>query len=323
MRAKKWREDAQPEWPDEASGTQAVPAAEDPYGQAVRMDADRSDPVTGWRAFGESGTSRSGVPPTGGRPGDTFRQAPRDPWESSADPAHTHDPHEVTVQLDAVALQQDLRLRKAEGDGAEGGDGPVFVDESGRRSRRFRRLGIAVAMACAVYAVVIVVTLLSGSSDAPWLPVPGQQDEQPAGQVEPSTVPTESAPPSDSAGVSPGATPSAGGGTTPSADASGSAPGATAGSRGTDASSAPEPTATRTTAKPGTGAGDPDPSTSADPTSAAPDPSPSESPVTPTESAVGPGTATVADGPSMPRPLAEDRAAPGTSRASPSPENLL
>ncbi|MFC8516616.1 hypothetical protein [Streptomyces sp. NPDC057257] len=229
----------------------------------------------------------------------------------------------MTVQLDAVGLQEDLRLRKAEGGAADGGDGPVFVDASGRRSRRFRRLGIAVAVACAVYAVVIVVTLLSGSSDAPWLPVPGQKDEQPAGQVEPSTPPADSALPSDSAGASPGATPSVSAGTTPSPGVSGTASGATAGSRGTGASTAPEPTATKTSTKPGTGAGDPDPSTSADPTTPTPDPSTSESPVTPTESAVGPGTGTVADGPHDPSPLAEAPVVTGASRASPSPENLL
>ncbi|MEU6145134.1 hypothetical protein ABZ848_32880 [Streptomyces sp. NPDC047081] len=281
---------------------------EDTKRKAAQAGADRSDPDTGWDAFRANGT---------------FREAPRDPWAASADPEHTHDPHEVTVQLDAVGLQEDLRLRKAEGGAADGGDGPVFVDASGRRSRRFRRLGIAIAMACAVYAVVIVVTLLSGSSDAPWLPVPGQKDEQPAGQVEPSTPPTDSALPSDSAGVSPGATPSAGAGTTTSPGASGTAPGATAGSRGTGASTAPEPTATKTSTQPGTGAVDPGPSTSADPTTPTPDPSPSESPVTPTESAAGPGTGTVADGPRHPSPLAEAPVVTGASRASPSPEKLL
>ncbi|MHC3473915.1 hypothetical protein ACYF6T_35185, partial [Streptomyces sp. 7R007] len=40
---------------------------------------------------------------------------PRDPWEPPAGEDHTHDPHEVTVQLDAVGLQQDLRLREARG----------------------------------------------------------------------------------------------------------------------------------------------------------------------------------------------------------------
>jgi len=52
---------------------------------------------------------------------------------------------------------------------------------------------MAVGIACAVYAVVIVITLLSGSSDAPWLPVPGQKDEAPAGKVDTSPVLAEGA----------------------------------------------------------------------------------------------------------------------------------
>ncbi|MDV6289559.1 hypothetical protein R2F25_22845 [Streptomyces sp. UP1A-1] len=117
----------------------------------------------------------------------------RDPWQDAPDsldaPAgeaadHTHDPHEVTVQLDAVQLGDGV-LRRADGPrhatkGPEGSDGPVFVDASGRRSRLYRRLGIAVGVACAVYAVVIVSTLLSGNSNAPWLPVDGQQEGKPA-----------------------------------------------------------------------------------------------------------------------------------------------
>ncbi len=138
----------------------------------------------------------------------------RDPWDESATTAAdsmsapaagatgartgdaTHDPHEVTVQLDAVQLG-DVRLSPAAGAtrGADA-DGPVFVDESGRRSRRFRRIGMLVAVACAVYAVVIVATLMSGSSDAPWLPVPGQNEQAPAGRVGTSPAPADSARPS-------------------------------------------------------------------------------------------------------------------------------
>ncbi|MFF9377695.1 hypothetical protein ACF1BB_24525 [Streptomyces griseoluteus] len=99
--------------------------------------------------------------------------------------AGAHDPHEVTVQLDSV---------RAGGPGsADVGDRPVFVDESGRRSRTFRRLGLLVAGLCAGYAVVIGVTLLSGSSDAPWLPVP-QKEDKPASRVDSSPVPSASAP---------------------------------------------------------------------------------------------------------------------------------
>ncbi|MEU6257709.1 hypothetical protein [Streptomyces sp. NPDC047043] len=236
----------------------------------------------------------------------------------------------MTVQLDAVSLQRDLRMGRAEGGpagGADGSDGPVFVDESGRRSRRFRRFGIAVGLACAVYAVVIVMTLLSGSSDAPWLPVPGQKDDKPAGQVEPSSLPAESAQPSGSAGVSPGSSPSAGDGTSASPDASGTASGASTGSAGSGASTAPGPTATKSSSKPGTGAVDPEPTATSDPTTpASPDPSPSGSTVAPTESpvgdGVGTGSGTVADGLSNPSPIAEERGMPVASSV-PSPEYTL
>ena len=90
----------------------------------------------------------------------------------------------MTIQLDGAGRQlEDWLVQQAKGAPAaqEGSDGPVFVDESGRRSRRYRRLGMVVGMACAVYAVVILVTLLSGNSNAPWIPVPGQQEDQPAG----------------------------------------------------------------------------------------------------------------------------------------------
>ena len=52
------------------------------------------------------------------------------------------------------------------GDAPDASDAPVFVDETGRRGRTFRRIGITVGLACAAYAVVIVGTLLSGYEDA-------------------------------------------------------------------------------------------------------------------------------------------------------------
>ncbi|NYV79035.1 hypothetical protein HW445_32605, partial [Streptomyces sp. UH6] len=108
------------------------------------------------------------------------------PWETADRAGHTHDPNEVTVQLDGVGreVEEELEAASASPGGAvlgEGADGPVFVDESGRRSRRYRRIGIGVGVACAVYAVVIVATLLSGNSHAPWMPVPGRQQEQGTG----------------------------------------------------------------------------------------------------------------------------------------------
>ncbi len=157
--------------------------------------ADRTEilpPAPRTRAFPASASAS--VPPAASVPGPATASL-RDPWQDAPDsldaPAgeaadHTHDPHEVTVQLDAVQLGDGV-LRRADGPrhatkGPEGSDGPVFVDASGRRSRLYRRLGIAVGVACAVYAVVIVSTLLSGNSNAPWLPVDGQQEGKPAGQ---------------------------------------------------------------------------------------------------------------------------------------------
>ncbi|MGY0024378.1 hypothetical protein ACVHNB_36115 [Streptomyces sp. YJ-C3] len=136
----------------------------------------------------------------------------------------------MTVQLDGAGRQLGARLGM---DGQPGaptappGDGkevPVFVDDSGRRSRTFRRVGVMMGIACAVYAVVIVVTLLSGNSSAPWLPMP--DDKGPAGQVDTKPVlPAESAAPS----ASPGGT--------PDPSASGTASGAEATPGGSEAPS--------------------------------------------------------------------------------------
>ncbi|NBE53033.1 hypothetical protein GUY60_16715, partial [Streptomyces sp. YC537] len=75
----------------------------------------------------------------------------------------------MTVQVDGVGR----RLRAAYEPREP--DGPVFVDESGGRSRRLRRIGWLVGVACAVYAGVLGVTLLSGTSDAPWMPGLGKE----------------------------------------------------------------------------------------------------------------------------------------------------
>lgn len=338
VHVKKWREDAQPEWPEAASEAQVVPTT----GETRRSGITQSFPDT----------ARTGVPRGGSADLDVTdvlsggsKRLPehgraaglRDPWEASGESAQSHDPHEVTVQLDSVCLQQDQRLRKAEGEtggGPDSSDAPVFVDESGRRSRRFRRLGIAVGIACAVYAVVIVVTLLSGSSDAPWLPVPGQQDDKPAGQVEPTSRPADSAQPSGTGtgirAVVPGSTPTAGDGTTPSPGASGTAHGKSTGPAGPGASADPGPTPSKSATKPGPGVVDPVPSTSVNPpTSSSPAPSPSVSSVAPSPSpggtggtGTGSGSGPVADGPSSPSPVTEEPGTPAASSA-PSPEPTL
>ncbi|MGV9559962.1 translation initiation factor IF-2 [Streptomyces sp. NPDC003522] len=119
----------------------------------------------------------------------------RDPWGEAGEAsvllpgtdAEGEDPDEVTVQLDSPPPGTGPR-----GGGPDASDVPVFVDESGRRSRTFRRIGIAVGLACATYAVVIVATLLSGNAGAPWLPVPGQKDDEPAARVDTSDEPGSS-----------------------------------------------------------------------------------------------------------------------------------
>ncbi|WP_119288289.1 hypothetical protein [Streptomyces sp. YIM 130001] len=101
-------------------------------------------------------------------------------------------------------------------DGPEGSDAPVFVDESGGRSRRLRRIGWILGVACAVYAVVLGATLVSGNSDAPWMPGIGKDDEKPAGKVSPTTPPDASATAENSPSPSPTPGPSDTGGLVPS-----------------------------------------------------------------------------------------------------------
>ncbi len=141
-----------------------------------------------------AGADTDPIDPAGGGPAGTgpLRVQVEDPWEN-------HDPHEVTVQLDAVSLRPGGTLGSA-GPVAKEADRPVFVDESGRRSRRFRRLGIAIGLACAVYAVVIVVTLLSGNAAAPWVPLPAPgSDEQPSSKVKESPQQSDATSPSPDA----------------------------------------------------------------------------------------------------------------------------
>lgn len=199
---KNWREDAQPEWPEAASPTGNVPAMEgntqafpDGVRQPVRggsgEDGRGALPDTGLDAEGralpayrdESG--RSGEPSPSNALSENERSSGglRDPWEEAGEAsvvlsgtdAERNDPDEVTVQLDSPH-----RTTGRRGDGPDASDAPVFVDETGRRGRTFRRIGITVGLACAAYAVVIVGTLLSGNAGAPWLPVPGQKGDEPA-----------------------------------------------------------------------------------------------------------------------------------------------
>ncbi|MFJ9808134.1 hypothetical protein ACIRTB_07880 [Streptomyces sp. NPDC101158] len=142
----------------------------------------------------------------------TFEHASANPFEDIDSFDRAHDPHEVTVQMDAIRIggQDGVRLQPAEAAPAlrPEPNGPVFVDESGRRSRRYRRLGTLIGIACAVYAVVIVVTLLTGNSSAPWVPVPEQEKVLPAGEDGASPAATDTASASPSPSLSSAPTPS-------------------------------------------------------------------------------------------------------------------
>ncbi|MFD9603772.1 hypothetical protein [Streptomyces sp. NPDC059970] len=117
-------------------------------------------------------------------------RTPVETWREGARSGHTHEPNEVTVQLDGLGRQlSELTAQPSE---PEGSDGPVFVDESGRRSKTFRRLGWILAAVCACYAVTLAVALLGGSSSAPWLPLSGAEGHKNADVVQAPPAPTGS-----------------------------------------------------------------------------------------------------------------------------------
>ncbi|MFJ3227206.1 hypothetical protein ACIPJS_28220 [Streptomyces sp. NPDC086783] len=277
----------------------AEPTAEpEPGGRGSAATADDPAPAAPSAADATAGPAgETGDPAAGQADGPAAPPS----WERTGEPTHTHDPHEVTVQLDGagreVGAWPGRRARTAPG-GADGSDGPVFVDESGRRGRTFRRLGVLVGLACAVYAVVIGVTLLSGNSNAPWLPVPARQDDPPAGRVDTPPRPVDDADPPGAGSTAPGTGPSAGGtasaspGGGPAARPSGSAtaPGATANPRPTAGTARPKPSSTSKDPGPEpsvTVSGPPAPSTSV---GGPPSGSSSQPPAD-----EGPGTTTVSD----------------------------
>ncbi|MFE9686123.1 hypothetical protein [Streptomyces sp. NPDC006285] len=306
----------------------AVPRQRDDEQDVTRLETGRIV----WGAPGSTGTSRASGTTDGaasdaddaGQGHDAGQDAGHDSWQESEHPEHTHDPHEVTVQLDGVGRQmEDWLVQQAKGaPGAqEAADGPVFVDETGRRSRRYRRIGMAVGLACAVYAVVILVTLVSGNSNAPWLPIQEQQQDSPAGKVRTPPVPADSADPSGPASASPEAgvsgseapvpTPGASASTDPSVSAS--AP---------ENSADPKPSTSKTT-NPGTGTGNtpgPDP-TDEVPVSPDPEPEPTDTGVTdgPTTEAPAGGDTDVAADPITGEPTPLEPSPPISS----SPENIL
>ncbi|MDT3726991.1 hypothetical protein ROS62_19765 [Streptomyces sp. DSM 41972] len=270
--------------------------------------------------------------------------AVRDPWQEDSSADATHDPHEVTVQLDAVQIGAGGVLSRTPAAGAAPEAAPVFVDESGRRSRLYRRIGLTVGLACAGYAVVMVATLLSGNSDAPWMPIPGQE-EKPAEQVETTPRPSATDPaPSSGTSLAPGVgTPTPGASDLPRPGSGVSAP-ATGDTGGTvrqpdDAAPATTP-AGRASSQPATGGGDGGGATAPEtppadggtasqpptPTTPTPDDPP---PPEPTGPAGGGGEAGGTDSLSAPAAgdpqVAAEPAAGADSEpaAAPSPENLL
>ncbi|MFG2758666.1 hypothetical protein [Streptomyces wuyuanensis] len=126
---------------------------------------------------------------------------------------HSHDPNEVTIQIDSVEFRNLQAARMTPEAPQEDADGPVFVDESGRRSKKFRRIGWVLALACAGYAVTVLVALVGGNSSAPSLLIPGPADDKADTAEEtpgPSDAPSTPAGPEVVAGVpSPSGSPAA------------------------------------------------------------------------------------------------------------------
>ncbi|WP_097913914.1 hypothetical protein [Streptomyces sp. b84] len=206
-----------------------------------------------------------------------------DNWREGQRTGHTHEPNDATIQLDGLGRQ--LAELPGEPGPPDGSDGPVFVDESGRRSKTYRRIGWVLASVCVAYAVTLVLAVLGGNSSAPWLPLSGTEEKAKAEQAE------EAPAPDDTAGGPSGATPEPGpsasgpaaaeesdapGGATPSAT-SVRVPAGSAGSPSASASADPS----RSTGTGGAGgATKPDPTTSTarppvDPTPPSPEPEPS------------------------------------------------
>ncbi|MFH9861990.1 hypothetical protein [Streptomyces sp. NPDC017202] len=176
------------------------------------------------------------------------------------------DPHEPTVQLAEISPAS----RDGGPESQDGAGRPVFVDESGRRSRRLRRLGAAVGITCSVYALVIVATLVSGNSSAPWLPLPGQADDTPAEQVETSSEPSATASPSGSAGAAPSAGPSGSAASTAATAGATDTSGASTGPGRPAVSAPPEASTGTTTRNPAATATASSPTTPASSASASP-----------------------------------------------------
>ncbi|MEU3700930.1 hypothetical protein AB0E82_01440 [Streptomyces anulatus] len=217
-----------------------------------------------------------------------------DNWREGQRTGHTHEPNDATIQLDGLGRQ----LAELPGEPAppDGSDGPVFVDESGRRSKTYRRLGWVLASVCVAYAVTLVLAVLGGNSSAPWLPLSGTEEKAKAEQAE------EAPAPDDTADGPSGGTPEPGPGASGSAAAeeSGAPGGATPSATSVlvPAGSAADPSVSvsadpsRSTGAGGAGgsggATKPDPTTPTakppvDPTPPSPEPEPSDPTTSPAE----------------------------------------
>ncbi|MFJ6432705.1 hypothetical protein [Streptomyces sp. NPDC091416] len=208
-------------------------------------------------------------------------------WREGARAGHTHEPNEVTIQLDGLGRQLSELL--PEPGVPEGSDGPVFVDESGRRSKTLRRLGWVLAAIFVGYAVTLVVALLGGNSTAPFLPLSGQEGHRKAEEVR--TPATEGVTPGteDTPGTMPDVSPSALPQTGETASAPGGAVGAGVSSTpgtGTSAPASTEPSARNTATGASTAGGVPAGGTSASATTAATGPPSAD----PTATSTDPGT---------------------------------
>lgn len=309
VRDNKWREDDQPGWPGYEPGARAFSADDSTQ---VLPEARGADAFAS--AAGETAVLPE-IDPRNAGFRDPWGEAPAVPEQrATAEDEPTVDPHEVTIQLDAVSLRADGSIA-GQAPAQEGSEGPVFVDTSGRRSRLYRRIGIVVGLACAVYAVVIVATLMSGNADAPWLPVPGE-DTQKAGQVDTSPLPGETVDPSATAETSPDASPSGGETAAPStrATAPGAGAASTADPGGSTATTKPSTAQPSTGAGTSTGTGSSTGGTRGTPNPAAPTTSaaPSSPPVNPPDPGGSdtnpdpggdPGTDSVANGAPEPQPV--------------------
>ncbi|MFJ9887777.1 hypothetical protein ACIQRW_18170 [Streptomyces sp. NPDC091287] len=214
-----------------------------------------------------------------------------DNWREGQRTGHTHEPNDATIQLDGLGRQ----LAELAGEPAppDGTDGPVFVDESGRRGKTFRRIGWVLASVCVAYAVTLVLALLGGNSSAPWLPLSETGEKAKAEQAEEAPAPDDTV--GGPSGDSPEPGPSASGpaATEESGPPDDATPSATsvlvpAGSAGDPSTSvAADPTRSPGAGGAGGSAGgtEPDPTTSTaeppvDPSPPSPEPEPSD-PTTP------------------------------------------